>query len=63
MLVFSLWDPANPLRSVDIFIDEPIPFEVLRHDAVHRHVDGLVLPVASIDQMIDLAYQSGALTP
>jgi len=52
MRVFPLWDPANPLRSVDVFIDEPIPFDLLRHDAVHKHFDGVDVPVASIDHLI-----------
>jgi len=54
MLVFPLWDPSNPLRSVDVFIDEPIPFDALRRDAVHKDYDGVDVPVASIDHLIEM---------
>jgi hypothetical protein len=29
MRVFSLWDPATPMREVDLFVDNPIPFSEL----------------------------------
>ncbi len=29
MKVFSLWDPQDPLRSVDVFVENPIDFEEL----------------------------------
>jgi len=54
MLVFPLWDPSNPLRSVDVFINEPIPFDALRRDAVHKDYDGVDVPVASIDHLIEM---------
>lgn len=36
MLVFPLWDPSNPLRSVDVFIDEPVDFRELLAAAVRK---------------------------
>jgi len=59
MLVFPLWDPANPLRSVDIFISEPIAFEDLLRDAVLKDLDGVQVPVASIDHLIRMKLGSG----
>ncbi len=29
MRVFSLWDPATPMREVDLFVEHPIPFAEL----------------------------------
>lgn len=29
MMVFSLYDPNDPLRSVDLFVEPPIPFDEL----------------------------------
>jgi hypothetical protein len=29
MTVFSLWDPKNPMREVDLFIEHPMAFEEL----------------------------------
>ncbi|TKS53034.1 hypothetical protein E4582_12590 [Luteimonas yindakuii] len=57
MAVFPLWDPANPLRSVDVFIDEPIDFEALWRDAVWKDLNGIAVPVASIDHLIAMKEQ------
>lgn len=54
MRVFPLWDPANPLRSVDVFIDEPIAFERLLDQAVSKDLGGLVVRVASIPHLIEM---------
>ncbi|MBI4254944.1 MAG: hypothetical protein HY616_07705, partial [Candidatus Rokubacteria bacterium] len=27
MRVFSMWDPANPMREVDLFVEHPIDFD------------------------------------
>jgi hypothetical protein len=29
MRVFSLWDPTTPMREVDLFVENPIPFSEL----------------------------------
>ncbi len=29
MMVFNLYDPKDPLRSVDLFVQPPIPFDEL----------------------------------
>lgn len=59
MRVFPMWDPANPLRSVDVFIDEPIAFDQLLADAVIKDLDGLRVPVASIAHLIEMKRIAG----
>lgn len=59
MRVFPLWDPANPLRSVDVFIDEPIAFEQLLQHAVTKDLDGLSVRVASIPHLIEMKQRAG----
>ena len=59
MLVFPLWDPANPLRSVDVFIDEPIAFDQLLQQAVTKDLDGLPVRVASIPHLIEMKLRAG----
>ena len=59
MQVFPLWDPGNPLRSVDVFIREPVPFAALRRDAVAKDLDGVAVPVASIAHLIEMKQAAG----
>jgi len=59
MLVFPMWDPANPLRSVDVFINEPISFVLLLGNAVIKDLDGVPVPVASIAHLIEMKRISG----
>jgi len=59
MLVFPLWDPANPLRSVDVFIDEPIGFDVLMAESVVKDMDGLKVRIASIPHLIEMKRRAG----
>ncbi len=59
MLVFPLWDPANPLRSVDVFMNEPIAFSRLLENAVIKDLGELPVPVASIDHLIEMKRLAG----
>lgn len=59
MLVFPLWDPANPLRSVDVFIDEPIGFYELLAESVVKDMDGLKVRIASIPHLIEMKRRAG----
>ena len=54
MLVFQLWDPKNALRSIDIFVREPIDFDSLWRDAVVKDYDGVPVLVASIPHLIEM---------
>ena len=59
MLVFPLWDPDNPLRSVDVFIDEPVEFGALLTNSVAKDLDGLTVRVASITHLIEMKRRAG----
>ncbi len=59
MLVFQLWDPANPERSVDIFVREPPDFCDMLATAVIKEMDGVPIPVASIRHLIALKQAAG----
>lgn len=47
------------LKEVDIIIDTPVSFEIARKDAMVIHVDGIALPVISIDHLIKMKSQAG----
>lgn len=59
MLVFSLRDPEDPLRQVDLFVDEPIPFEELWTRAVLVPLDPVPVRVASIPDLIMMKELAG----
>ncbi len=59
MLVFQLWDPANPERSVDVFVREPFDFQTMLSEAVIKDLDGVAIPVASIRHLILLKQAAG----
>ena len=59
MLVFQLWDPNRPERSVDVFVREPMDFATLWTDAVVKDLDGVPIRVASIRHLIALKRIAG----
>lgn len=54
MMVFTLWDPDDPLRSVDLFVESPIDFEELWGRAVVADVGGTPVRIASIPDLIHM---------
>ena len=59
MMVFNLYDPKDPLRSVDLFVDPPIPFEELWSRAELIALPSGEVRVASIDDMIKMKKNTG----
>ncbi len=59
MLVFQLWDPENPERSVDVFVREPMDFRAMLSKAVIKMLDGVPIRVACIAHMIALKQAAG----
>ena len=57
--VFSLFDPQNPLREVDLFATEPVPLHALLADATVVDVVGVPVAVASRRQLIDMKRRAG----
>lgn len=59
MQVLQLWDPANPERSVDLFVQEPLDFGEMQSAAVIKDLDGVPIPVASIAHLIRMKQAAG----
>lgn len=54
MQVFSMFDPGNPLLTVDLFVSHPLPFEDLYARSVSLEIQGVEVRVASIPDLIAL---------
>jgi hypothetical protein len=54
MQVFSMWDPDDPMRSVDLFVDNPIDFEELWRRSEIVPLGNTTARVASIPDLIRL---------
>ncbi len=59
MMVFNMYDPRDPLRSVDLFVESPIPFEELWSRAVLVELPAGPIRVASIGDMITMKQKAG----
>jgi predicted nucleotidyltransferase len=59
MQVFSMFDPSNPMRVVDLFVDHPIPFEELWSGSQELEVKDTIVRVASIPDLIRLKRLAG----
>jgi len=59
MLVFTFYDPKNPVLIVDVFVREPIPFSELSKKAVMLEMDGEAVPVCDIEHLIAMKQQAG----
>jgi hypothetical protein len=59
MRVFSLWDPKEPLREVDLFVQHPIPFADLYARSEVVTVNATDIRIASIADLITLKRIAG----
>lgn len=59
MKVFTLFSPANPLLSLDLFVREPMPFEDLWARAETMDLGGIKVRVACLDDMIAMKQAAG----
>lgn len=54
LMVFSLWDPKEPMREVDVFVQHPIPFDELWSHSELVSIGHEYVRVASILDLIQL---------
>ena len=59
MMVFSLYDPGDPLRTVDLFVQPPIPFDELWSRSKLIALPTGDVRVASVDDLITMKESTG----
>jgi hypothetical protein len=59
MRVLSLWDPANPMREVDLFVEHPIEFNELWNRSEVIELARTLVRIASIPDLIYLKRLAG----
>lgn len=52
--VFTLWQPDDPLLRVDLFAEDPVPFEQLWNRSVTMEVGQVTVHVASIPDLVEM---------
>jgi hypothetical protein len=54
MRVLSLWDPHHPMREVDLFVENPIDFDLLHERSQIVSLATTSVRIASIEDLIQL---------
>jgi hypothetical protein len=59
LTVLGLWSPNHPATEIDLFVDEPLPFEAAWARACHIDLGANSIRVASIEDLIQLKRRAG----
>lgn len=59
MRVFSFYHPKKGIMLIDIFVNEPVPYDKIRKNSVKLKMGNLVIPTVSVKDLIELKEISG----
>ncbi|MGH7336203.1 MAG: nucleotidyl transferase AbiEii/AbiGii toxin family protein [Myxococcota bacterium] len=59
MVVFSLASPDHPATEVDLFVEEPFPFEAAHRRATWADLGDIRVAVASIPDLVEMKRRAG----
>lgn len=59
MRVFSFISPLNPFEQVDVFIEEPKPFDMLFANRLEVRAFGIIIHVVGINDLIEMKKVAG----
>lgn len=59
MIVFSLASPSHPTTEVDLFVEQPFPFEAAYRRATWTDLGTTQVPVASLPDLIQMKRNAG----
>ncbi|HLT38702.1 MAG TPA: DUF6036 family nucleotidyltransferase [Enhygromyxa sp.] len=59
MIVFSLWDPADPTLDVDIFVREPFDFQAAYQRRIEVPLGATTATVVSLQDLLALKREAG----
>ncbi|MBF0106769.1 MAG: hypothetical protein HQM16_15770 [Deltaproteobacteria bacterium] len=59
MVVFSYIHPKNFFELIDVFVEEPMPFESLYQNRLVVEAFGVTIPVVGIDDLITMKQNTG----
>jgi hypothetical protein len=59
LTVFSLWSPSAPSAEIDLFVREPFPFNEVERRATKVELEGIVVPVVGLSDLIALKRAAG----
>ena len=59
MIVFSFVYRKPPFQLIDMFVDEPIPFEELYNKKINIRAQGVKIPLIGIDHLLKLKKIAG----
>ena len=57
--MLSLWDPANAMRAIDVFLENPVPFEELWARSQIKTLRRTYVRVAGIEDLIHMKRLAG----
>jgi hypothetical protein len=59
LTVFTLWSPEHPATEIDLFVQEPFPFDAAFARAMKAELGDVTVPVASIEDLVALKRAAG----
>ncbi len=59
MIVFSFFHLRDPLKLIDMFITEPFPFAQISKKAIKATVQGITIPIISLEHLKILKQRAG----